>query len=164
MNSAKSGGVNWVSELAEFLRSQPGVSAVRIDTGAQRVAVATMGKVDLGSLEEKLAATIAGVEAPPVTTTDATAATAAATVATVSSVEMIPPFSSASRWASSASRNASRACSSFCSRSERAVVALAVAAWDCTVLRATCIVWRRLCRSPKTRAPGISGARRDVLA
>ncbi len=53
---------SWVEELAEFLRTEPGVGAVRIDTGAQRIAVATMGQVDVPALEERLAATIAEVE------------------------------------------------------------------------------------------------------
>ena len=53
----------WVNELVQFLRSQPGVSAVRVDPEAHKVSIATMGRVDLGELEAKLAATIAGVEA-----------------------------------------------------------------------------------------------------
>lgn len=54
--------VNWTEALAEFLRTQPGVSAVRIDPAAHRVAVATIGSVDLAELEDRLAATIAAVE------------------------------------------------------------------------------------------------------
>ncbi len=53
----------WVNELVQFLRLQPGVSAVRIDPGAHKVSVATVGRVELAGLEEKLAATIAAVEA-----------------------------------------------------------------------------------------------------
>ncbi len=53
----------WVEELVRFLRAQPGVSAVRIDTSAHKVSVATVGKVELEGLSEKLAATIAAVEA-----------------------------------------------------------------------------------------------------
>lgn len=53
----------WAEALADFLRSQPTVSAVRIDPTAQTVSVATIGEVDVGDLEEKLAATIAAVEA-----------------------------------------------------------------------------------------------------
>ena len=56
-------GHDWVGKLAEFLRSQPGVSAVRVDTGSRKIAVATLGEVDLAALEQKLAATIAAVEA-----------------------------------------------------------------------------------------------------
>lgn len=57
------GGVNWVNELAAFLREQPAISAVRIDPGAQRVAVATIGHVDVADFQARLAATIAAVEA-----------------------------------------------------------------------------------------------------
>ncbi len=46
-----------------FLREQPEVSAVKIDPVAHKVAVATLGTVDLTTLEAKLAATIAAVEA-----------------------------------------------------------------------------------------------------
>ncbi|MSU49800.1 MAG: cadmium-translocating P-type ATPase [Opitutus sp.] len=56
-------GRDWVSELVQFLRTQPGVSAVRIDPEAHKVSVATLGHVELDGLEEKLAATIAAVEA-----------------------------------------------------------------------------------------------------
>lgn len=54
---------NWVEELVKFLRSRPEVSAVRIDPASHRVAVATLGYVDLSELEAKLAETIAAVEA-----------------------------------------------------------------------------------------------------
>ncbi len=54
---------NWVGELVQFLRSQPEISAVRVDPTTQKVSVATVGPVDLASLEAKLAATIASVEA-----------------------------------------------------------------------------------------------------
>jgi Cd2+/Zn2+-exporting ATPase len=53
----------WVSELVEFLRTRPEVSAVRIEPGAHRVAVATVGNPDLAGLEEVLKATIASIEA-----------------------------------------------------------------------------------------------------
>ena len=52
-----------MEELAAFLREHPGVSAVRIDPVAQRVAVATLGHTTIPGLAEKLAATIAAVEA-----------------------------------------------------------------------------------------------------
>ncbi len=54
---------SWEHDLVEFLRSQPGVSAVRVDPGAHRVSVATIGPVDLAALESNLAATLAAVEA-----------------------------------------------------------------------------------------------------
>src|SRR5687767_8019792 len=53
---------SWTEALGNFLRTQPGVSAVRIDPAAHRVSVATIGNVDVAELEEKLAATIAAVE------------------------------------------------------------------------------------------------------
>jgi Cd2+/Zn2+-exporting ATPase len=53
---------NWTDELVRFLCEQPGVGAVRLDPASQRVSVATLGEVDLGDLEAKLAATIAAVE------------------------------------------------------------------------------------------------------
>jgi Cd2+/Zn2+-exporting ATPase len=54
---------DWVVTLAEFLCSQPGVNAVRVDAGSRKIAVATMGQVDVAGLEQKLAETIAAVEA-----------------------------------------------------------------------------------------------------
>src|SRR6266540_1737721 len=53
----------WAEDLIRFLQSQPGVAAVRVDPAAHKVAVATLGRIDLAGLEEKLAATIAAVEA-----------------------------------------------------------------------------------------------------
>jgi Zn2+/Cd2+-exporting ATPase len=53
---------NWVEELVRFLRAEPGVSAVRIDAGAHKVSVATLGDIDVDVLEEKLAETIAAIE------------------------------------------------------------------------------------------------------
>jgi len=54
---------NWTEELVRFLCEQPGVGAVRLDPAAHRVAVATLGEVNLADLEAKLAGTIAAVEA-----------------------------------------------------------------------------------------------------
>lgn len=53
---------NWANTLAEFLRRQPGVSAVRIDAGAKKVSIATTGDIDTKDLEERLKATIAAIE------------------------------------------------------------------------------------------------------
>lgn len=53
----------WIESLADFLRTQPSVGAVRIDPVAQKVSLATLGEVDVAALEAKLAATIAGVNA-----------------------------------------------------------------------------------------------------
>ncbi len=59
---ANASGRDWVGALTEFLRSQPGVNAVRVDAGSHRISVATLGEVDLAGLEQKLAATITAVE------------------------------------------------------------------------------------------------------
>jgi len=61
--STKNTGGDWVEDLVRFLRTQPGVSAVRIDPAAHTIAVATVGAVDLRAFEERLAETIAAVEA-----------------------------------------------------------------------------------------------------
>src|SRR6185312_9954980 len=53
----------WVEELARFLRREPGVSALRIDAAAHKVAVATVGQIDLQDFESRLAETIAAIEA-----------------------------------------------------------------------------------------------------
>ena len=53
----------WIDELVQFLREQPGVGAVRIDPESHQVAVATLGRVDAAEFAQKLAATIAAVEA-----------------------------------------------------------------------------------------------------
>ena len=63
MVSSDKAGDAWVEELVRFLRTQPGVSAVRIDPTAHKVFVATVGNPLLEGLEEKLAATMAAVEA-----------------------------------------------------------------------------------------------------
>jgi len=56
-------GEDWVDALVRFLREEPGVSAVRVDPGAHRVAVATIGRETQADLEERLARTISAVEA-----------------------------------------------------------------------------------------------------
>ena len=63
METATNAGGDWVGELVRFLRTQPTVSAVRIDPAAQTVSVATIGHVEVEGLEEKLSATIAAIEA-----------------------------------------------------------------------------------------------------
>lgn len=62
MQAAEDRNDSWTDELVRFLCEQPGVGAVRVDPAAHRVAVATLGKVDLADLESRLAATIAAVE------------------------------------------------------------------------------------------------------
>ncbi len=52
----------WTETLAEFLRSEPGVGAVRIDAGARRVQVATLGPVDVESLRARLEETLSAIE------------------------------------------------------------------------------------------------------
>jgi Cd2+/Zn2+-exporting ATPase len=63
MHGPSKSGSHWVDELVAFLRAQPEVNAVRIDPEAQRVAVATIGEVDLAALEAKLGATLSEIEA-----------------------------------------------------------------------------------------------------
>ena len=63
MQAAVGTNSQWVGELVEFLRAQPGVGAVRIDPVAHKVSIATLGRIEISGLEEKLAATIAAVEA-----------------------------------------------------------------------------------------------------
>jgi Zn2+/Cd2+-exporting ATPase len=53
---------SWAETLAGFLRSQPGVEGVRIDSATGRVQVATLGQVDLAALEASLRETVAAVE------------------------------------------------------------------------------------------------------
>ncbi|MGA2018659.1 MAG: cation-translocating P-type ATPase [Opitutaceae bacterium] len=54
---------DWVAALVRFIAEQPGVGAVRVDPGAHRVAVATMGRQTEADLEERLAETVAAVVA-----------------------------------------------------------------------------------------------------
>ncbi len=64
MTSPPGNADNWVEELARFLRSEPGVSAVRLDPAAHKVAVALVpGRAVLADFEARLAETIAAIEA-----------------------------------------------------------------------------------------------------
>jgi len=63
MTSSPNSADEWVLALAHFLRSQPGVNAVRIDAASHTLAVASLGPIDLGDWEEKLSATIAAIDA-----------------------------------------------------------------------------------------------------
>ena len=63
MKPAPETSAAWVGELVQFLREQPGVGAVRINPESHQVSVATLGRVDAAEFEQKLAATIAAVEA-----------------------------------------------------------------------------------------------------
>lgn len=53
---------NWASTLAEFLKQQPGVGAVRIDMTTRKVSMATLGSVNRARLESRLAQTIGSIE------------------------------------------------------------------------------------------------------
>ncbi|MBE35083.1 MAG: heavy metal translocating P-type ATPase [Opitutaceae bacterium] len=53
---------DWGEELAEFLRLQPKVSAVKIDPETHKLQVATWGDVDLPNLHDKLRETITAIE------------------------------------------------------------------------------------------------------
>lgn len=53
----------WTALLAEFLREEPGVEAVRLDATGRKVQIATFGEVDLVRLEARIAATLAAIEA-----------------------------------------------------------------------------------------------------
>ncbi len=53
----------WIAALAAFLREQPGVEAVRVDPGARKVAVATLGQVDVDLLDQRLTEVVSALEA-----------------------------------------------------------------------------------------------------
>lgn len=53
---------SWTDTLAEFLKQEPGVEAVRLDPASRKVSVATLGTVDLDELEKRLAETLAAIE------------------------------------------------------------------------------------------------------
>ncbi len=52
----------WTESLAEFLRSAPGVEAVRLDPAARTFSIATLGQVDATTLRARLAETLAAIE------------------------------------------------------------------------------------------------------
>jgi Cd2+/Zn2+-exporting ATPase len=55
-------GDDWIAALVDFLRTQPGVSAVKIDPVAHKIAVATVGPSPGIGWEQTLRATIAAIE------------------------------------------------------------------------------------------------------
>ncbi|HEX2100953.1 MAG TPA: heavy metal translocating P-type ATPase [Candidatus Synoicihabitans sp.] len=55
--------IDWTTTLADFLRREPQVAAIRIDPTARKVAVATRGAVDEVALQTHLAATLTAIEA-----------------------------------------------------------------------------------------------------
>jgi Cd2+/Zn2+-exporting ATPase len=54
--------VAWIEELVGFLRTQPGIHAVRIDPTGKKLSVATLGDIDPAALHAKVAETIAAIE------------------------------------------------------------------------------------------------------
>jgi Cd2+/Zn2+-exporting ATPase len=53
---------SWTETLAEFLKREPGIGAVRLDPSTRKVSVATLGEVDLAELQRRLAETISAIE------------------------------------------------------------------------------------------------------
>ena len=53
----------WIEDLVKFLHEQPGVRAVRVDPAGRRVAVATLGDIDVDAIGRHVNDTIAAVEA-----------------------------------------------------------------------------------------------------
>ncbi|MDB4385615.1 cation-transporting P-type ATPase, partial [Opitutaceae bacterium] len=53
---------NWTESLVQFLRSEPGLEAVRVDPEARKVSVATLGEVDEQALSERLQAILQRIE------------------------------------------------------------------------------------------------------
>ncbi len=53
----------WIEDLVKFLHAQPGVRAVRVDPAGRKLAVATIGDIDVGGIEAQVMETIAAVEA-----------------------------------------------------------------------------------------------------
>ncbi|MGY8717437.1 MAG: hypothetical protein ACKVI3_06615, partial [Verrucomicrobiia bacterium] len=60
-NSAKI--APWTETLVAFLRSEPGLEAVRVDPTTRKVAVATLGEVDEQLLRERLREVLERIEA-----------------------------------------------------------------------------------------------------
>ncbi len=54
---------SWVEDLVQFLHAQPEVRAVRLDPTGRKLSVATIGEIDVGAVETRVAQTIAAVEA-----------------------------------------------------------------------------------------------------
>lgn len=53
---------SWTQSLVQFLRSEPGLEAVRVDPEARKVSVATLGEVDEQALRERLQAILQQIE------------------------------------------------------------------------------------------------------
>jgi Cd2+/Zn2+-exporting ATPase len=54
---------SWADQLAEFLKSSPGINAVRVDPLAHKVSLAVLGDIDTTRLEAALIETITAIEA-----------------------------------------------------------------------------------------------------
>ncbi len=54
MERHDAGENSWIDLLADFLSSQRGVEAIRLDTGSRQVELATLGPVDLAGLQIQL--------------------------------------------------------------------------------------------------------------
>jgi Cd2+/Zn2+-exporting ATPase len=52
----------WIEDLVRFLHAQPGVRAVRVDPTGRKLAVATIGEIDLAAVEAQVADTIKAIE------------------------------------------------------------------------------------------------------
>ncbi|MFI5337368.1 MAG: hypothetical protein ACHQ5A_11325, partial [Opitutales bacterium] len=53
---------NWTQDLARFLQSQPGITALRVDEAERKVAVATLGDVDTAELERQIAEVLVAID------------------------------------------------------------------------------------------------------
>ncbi len=62
MATPASSNDDWIAALVDFLRTQPGVSAVKIDPVAHKVAVATVGQSPSAGWEQTLTDTVAAIE------------------------------------------------------------------------------------------------------
>ncbi|MCF7688063.1 MAG: heavy metal translocating P-type ATPase [Cephaloticoccus sp.] len=62
MHEVRQPNTDWGQELAEFLRRQPGVGAVRLQPSSRKIEVATIGEVDLSALQHKLHETMSGID------------------------------------------------------------------------------------------------------
>ena len=52
----------WIEDLVRFLHAQPGVRAVRVDPTGRKLAVATIGEIDLAAVAAQVADTIKAIE------------------------------------------------------------------------------------------------------
>ena len=62
MNSSVPSTVSWADQLADFLKSTPGINAVRVDPLAHKISVAILGSADVTTLETALVETVNAIE------------------------------------------------------------------------------------------------------